>query len=290
MRKPLSVIVYLLFRLGVGSMRIIPMPVLYLLSDGTAWLLRDIVRYRRRIVDDNLLRCFPELSADGRRQLTRDFYSALADWFLEGIKGFTMSREALMARYRVVNPAILDQHLREGRSVLLAGSHLNNWEWGVLIYNQWFGHQVCGVYQVVSNPYIHRFLMRRRARFGMQLISARNAVQQIVSLPDPVAAMVLSDQSPVNMKYAIWTEFLGRRTPCLHGLEAMARKTGFPVYYYEVTRPARGYYETRLHLLTDDPASLPPDAITIRYMHLLEASIRRAPSRWLWSHRRWKRA
>lgn len=259
-----------------------------MLADGLCFFLFHVVKYRANVIEDNLTRCFPSLGNAEIRSLRYQFTRHLSDLFLEGLKGFSMDKNELKKRYRVKNPEILEANYKLRQSILFAGSHYNNWEWGVLIYNQWLTHQVSGIYQVVKNPYIHQYLMKRRARWGMNLISARNAIPSIIENEDIHAVMILSDQSPSNMNRAIWTEFLGRKTPCLHGLEVMAKKTNFPVFYYEVKKIKRGFYETSIELLIENPSLEKSEEITKKYMRRLEQTILQEPLHWLWSHRRWK--
>ena len=57
------------------------------------------------------------------------------------------------------------------------------------------------------------------------------------------------------------------------------------VYNYKVKR---GYYRTELSLITTTPKQLETGKLTALYVHFLEDCIRKTPSNYLWSHRRWK--
>ncbi len=287
--RPIAFIIYLAFRLLVGFFAMIPFRLIYVISDGFRFVLQYVLRYRFKVITDNLERVFPDYSSRQIADLRSEFYKALTDWFLEGLKGFTMSEGSLKERYQMTPSADMEDLHKQGQSVLFAGSHYNNWEWGVLIFNRIVPHQICGIYQVVSNPFIHEYLMKIRARFGMKLISAQGAVASITGMEGVNAVMTLSDQSPVNMDYAIWLNFLGTKTPFLHGLEAMAKKTGYPVVYYEVIQPKRGYYQVNARLLVSNPKETASGEITRLYAEALETTIKKNPARWLWSHRRWKR-
>ena len=50
----------------------------------------------------------------------------------------------------------------------------------------------------------------------------------------------------------------------------------------------RGYYHFSANLLTENGSSFSPEALTIMYRDALEEIIRKDPSNYLWSHRRWK--
>ena len=100
--------------------------------------------------------------------------------------------------------------------------------------------------------------------------------------------IMASDQSPSNIKKAIWVKFLGRDTAFLQGPEVYAKKHDLPVVFVDIQRVKRGYYELEMKLITENPLELPEGEITQRYASMLEEAIRNKPENWLWSHRRWK--
>lgn len=67
------------------------------------------------------------------------------------------------------------------------------------------------------------------------------------------------------------------------------KKLDMDVYYLDVRQVKRGCYEAEFVLITDRPKQEPEFAITERYTRMLEQTIIKAPSLWLWSHNRWKR-
>ena len=71
----------------------IPLRRLYHLSDFLAWVVRDVVRYRREVVDHNLQIAFPELTKKERRKIAKDFYSYFCDLILEAPRMMTWSED-----------------------------------------------------------------------------------------------------------------------------------------------------------------------------------------------------
>ena len=61
------------------------------------------------------------------------------------------------------------------------------------------------------------------------------------------------------------------------------------VFYGDVRRIKRGYYECEMKLMTEKPKEMDENEITKVYFRMLEETIRRDPANWLWSHNRWKR-
>ena len=286
-----SFLEYLFFRLGVLLFAHLPFGALYLLSDGAAFLLYRVLRYRKKVVEENLLRCFPEKSPEERRLIRKRFYAHLADILLEGLKGLYISKDEVLKRYRFVNPELVNRYFREGRHVFAMPAHYGNWEWGVLSFALQVDHDVIGVYKPIHNPRVEAFMARRRTRFGLQLAPFYTTRQLMENPPArPSLFIMMSDQSPSSHKKAQWVTFFNQETACLHGADYYSRKLHCPVLFMDVQRVGRGYYEITFSLLFDDPATTPEGAVTQAYMSRLEAVIRDRPEDWLWSHRRWKRS
>jgi KDO2-lipid IV(A) lauroyltransferase len=279
---------YLFFLLWVGFLWLLPWKILYLLSDTIALLLQKGIKYRSSVIKENLEKCQlgENLQLDS---IESAFYKTLVKNLLETIKGYTTRPDLLKKRYQVSNPEILDPYFEKNQSVLLVSSHYNNWEWGIQTFNASFKHQIYGIYQYVSNPFIHQFLMKTRTRGGMKLIAYDQAIKQITQLPAPGAVMILADQSPSNIDKSVWSLFLGRKTPFVHSLEALRVKAPYPMFYYEVKYIVDGQYEVEILPLSLNPSAETPGNITRKYAAMLEQTIRKAPAYWLWSHKRWKR-
>jgi Kdo2-lipid IVA lauroyltransferase/acyltransferase len=239
-RNLVKYIGYLWLVLIVNAFALLPFKFLYLLSDFFFLLLFYVLGYRQKVIRDNLKRCFPSMSAIELHSMNRKFTRHLCDLLLEGIKGWSLKESELRKRYVVTNPEILETSLSQGKSLILAGSHYNNWEWGVVLFNRLFPIPVVGVYQPISNPYINRYLMKKRAVYGMGLIPAKNAVKEILQRKHPYAYMLLNDQSPSKGARPVWLDFFGQKTACLPGFALIAIHGNMPVYYYEVEKQERG--------------------------------------------------
>lgn len=269
---------------------LIPFFILYPLSDLVSFVLYSVVGYRKNVVRDNLERSFPHLNKKSLRRLEKLSYKNLSDVLLEGIKGFTMTRGQIRRRHFVVNPEILDTYKAAGRTIITLPSHYGNWEWGSLSPGLFINDfKIVAFYKPLTNPYADRFVRKNRSRTGTMLASIYKTNATFDSLKNELSAYIMaSDQSPSNSKNAVWVNFLGRETAFLHGPEKYATRYNFPVFFVDIQRVKRGYYQLELVLLTDNPAELEPGEITRRYAGKLEEAILRKPENWLWSHRRWK--
>ena len=77
---------YHVLKFSLGALARLPLPVLYLLSDFLFVLIYHVVRYRRRLVDENLSVCFPAKDEAWRKATGRRFYRNFADYIVETLK------------------------------------------------------------------------------------------------------------------------------------------------------------------------------------------------------------
>lgn len=280
---------YLLLRLLTILLRWMPFRVLYWLSDGLAFLLYRVVGYRKKVVFSNLKRVFPEKPDTELKDIARRFYRNLTDVSLETIKSFTSPISEISRRARVINPELIRAELAAGKSVLLAGSHVGNWEYPPLVLPQALDNNMTGVYKKLSNKASDRYTRQARARGGIQPVPMEEVLGDIRKKQHiPTVYMLISDQSPGTRKRAQWLPFFHTETAFLPGPDVISRMFRFPVYSYEIRRVARGFYEIEFYPLCLNPEQTAETDITREYVKRLEAEIRRTPENWLWSHKRWK--
>ena len=78
---------------------LLPLRVLYLLSECFYGLAFYIVKYRKKVVMNNLLIAFPEKTEKERIKIAKKFYRNFIDMFLETIKMLSVSDRQLTKRF-----------------------------------------------------------------------------------------------------------------------------------------------------------------------------------------------
>lgn len=282
---------YIAFRFAVLLCAIMPFAVLYKLSNGMAWIINHVFKYRKRVVYNNISQAFPELSARELRQIIAQTYINFTDIFLESLKGFSMSPAAISKRYHFNNTQLLEEYFKTGQSLIGVAGHLANWEWAARCIDRSLSHQVVGIVKPINNPLIQKYVKQNRG--GEKVItefvkSTRTAFEKHKEKTS--IYILIADQSPVNMKTAVWVDFMGRKTPFLHGPATFAKKYNYPIVYMPIKRLARGKYAVDLSIMTSDPIAHSLADITQQFASQMESAIRSHPEQWLWTHRRWKRA
>ena len=94
----MSKVGYGIVKLWVGFMSIHPYWLLYLKSDFYYLLVYHVVRYRRKVVRQNLVRSFPEKDAKAIKTIEKHFYRNLCDLFVEAPKMLRTGPEGFRKR------------------------------------------------------------------------------------------------------------------------------------------------------------------------------------------------
>lgn len=283
-------IVYVGFRAAVFMVSLMPFRLLYLLSDLTFHILYTVLGYRKSVVLTNLKNSFPEKTETEIVEIARKFYRYLTDLFFESLKGMSLSQTELEKRHKYINPEIVNAYLGDNKSILGVTAHYGNWEWGAFSGATRFNGKMVAFYKPIANKIIDRYMVKHRARFNCHLASIGETYYTFRHYRNSgVTYFMVADQSPSNLRRSYWFNFLNQDTAFIHGPEDYSRLYDLPVFFIEIQRIKRGYYEIFFTLLTDAPATLPPGEVTRLYARKLEAVIKEEPAYWLWSHRRWKR-
>ncbi len=266
---------------------VIPLNILYFLSDSIFGFLYYVLKYRRNVVFNNLQNSFPNKSRSELVQIEKGFYRHFCDIFIESVKILTISKTQIKKRFKVKNPEIMQGFFDNGQSVIMYGAHLGNWEWMASLPLH-IPHEFLSFYQEQSNKYFDELMLLSRQRFHTKCIESKSGYKALVNHSNEnilTLTYMIGDQSPAINSTKHWTAFLNQDTAFLIGAARLAKKCNQVLVYPRMVGIKRGYYEFEFIVIeTEDEAS----AMIDNYAKLLEENIVAQPTQWLWSHRRWK--
>jgi len=268
----------------------LPFPFIYLLSDMFTFLVVYVVPYRRKIIFQNISRAFPEKSAVEVKKIQRKFYRHLADVMLEVFKLPGIKMGELKKRMVLTNPELLHDLEKQGRSVVLAGGHVANWEWLGNRVKAETNHQGVALYKQVQSSFYNDYMMKIRSLYKeILLVEHDKTSRALIRLKNQkVLLLVLADQRPPAHELKHWLTFFGRETPVLLGVEKIAQAFDFDVLYFDICRIKRGYYQATFIPLKTGDKNTDELELTRDYFRQIERSVRNQPESYLWSHNRWK--
>lgn len=278
------------------AMAHLPLGVLYVLSDIAAVVLHRVVRYRLGVVRHNLATSFPEKSKQELRRIESRFYHNFTDNFIETLKLLHISDKEMSGRMDFAGTEIIDDLMARGRSIVVYFGHFFNWEWAPSIslhtrLNQSDGIVFAQIYRPLRSATFDALMLAIRSRFGSESIDKKTALRRLLMLRKSDTMSItgfMSDQHPSHGDPGYITTLMGHPTAIITGTETLARKLDMSVIYWDMEKVSRGHYRITTRLIAENPNDLPEGEITSMYSKMLETTIKRDPSIWLWSHKRWK--
>jgi KDO2-lipid IV(A) lauroyltransferase len=233
---------------------------------------------------------FPSKSDKEIKLIRKRFFKHFTDVFIESIKSFSISKEEMQKRYHYKNPEVVNQVAKEGRSIILLGSHYANWEWlmsSPIVLNI----EIFGAYTKLENKYFEKAIKKNRTKYGVIGFKTSEFIKYMLANVQNKRQglyILLSDQSPQIEKTYYWKEFLGVKVPIHTGAEMLAKKFDCAVINYSCRKIKRGYYEIDFETITTTPKEFDDYQIMDTYLEITEKLIRKEPAYYLWSHKRFK--
>lgn len=286
----MQLLVFLLVYPIIWLFSILPLKVLYKISDFFYYVIYYLIGYRKEVVKNNLKIAFPKKSNQEIIEIQKKFYRHFIDIFIEMLKSFTISEKNLKKRYVFKNIEVLQSIVNNKQSVILMGSHYANWEW-IFILNTYVNCLGVAAYNRIENKYFDKVIRKSRGRFGTALLTTGRLINFLEeNKKKHITAIygLLSDQSPMISKTRYWREFFGVKVPVHTGAEFLAKQNDFAVVMIKTKKIKRGFYETEFKVLTKNPKNYKDYEITDMFLDNVEMQIKEKPEFYMWSHRRFK--
>lgn len=279
-----KVIVFFLYALSL-----LPMSVLYLFSDILFYFLYYVIKYRKKVVFENLQNSFPDKKHEELKAIEKEYFSYLADLIFEIIKMISASPAFLKSRYTFSNTELIEKYESKNQSYLFGVGHYGNWEWSTVVTPLVVKAQTLIIYKPLNNDFFNDFFTKTREKSGTKMIKMKTAMREIIKHKNELTVTVFAaDQTPARREVREYVNFLNQPTPIFLGIEKIAKSTNYPVIFCDITRVKRGFYNCDFKLICDNPAETAEMEITHKHAEILENRINLEPAYWLWSHKRWK--
>lgn len=273
------------------SLSYLPLFILYLISDFLYLIMCYVIKYRKKVIEKNLLHAFPEKSPAERNRIKRRFYRNFTDSLAETLKLLTISEKDLTKRIKIENLDLVLDKIDRGELVIGLTAHFFNWEAHLLGIQTHVQKRCEVVYQKVNNPFFEKLMQGLRGRFGGKLIERKKFQRHFLrERNNPRLIVLAADQRPEQTEIRYWATFMNRKAAFYEGAEKLAKKFNHTVIFSYVSKPKRGHYTFTYTLLAAPPYDEPEHSITDKFILHTEKNIRQDPALYLWSHNRWKKA
>jgi Kdo2-lipid IVA lauroyltransferase/acyltransferase len=267
---------------------LLPLRVLYLLSDCIYGLIFYVFKYRKKIVKANLRLAFPEKSEQEILVIAKKFYKNFIDSLIETIKLFSKG-SSFIKKHCIGDLSICDDLFAKGKSFQLHACHQFNWEYINHYFSMTIPQTTLGVYMPLSNKALERIFLNMRQRYNTVMLPATNMKNKFNEWREkPHMLVLVADQNPGSREGSYWFKFFNKLTPFIIGPEKYAREKGQPVVFAKSIKLKRGYYKVEFELICEDASTLPEGELTRKFVNFITKVIKDQPENWLWSHKRFK--
>lgn len=275
-----------------GAARIIPRfprRMLVGLANGLGWIGSRVDRRDRRVALANLDLAFGDtLTKKKKREIVTQVFQVFT---LTALDYFWFSRDtqARIDRYVAVDDSVLPW-IGKGPLVGVT-AHFGNWE-VIGQVSVLRGSALSSVAKPIKNPRVDAIINRLRQNSGQHIIPREGALKGMLRvLRDHGTVGLLLDQDTRVSDGGVFVDFFGVPVPIAGAAAGLAQKMKVPIFMAYCRNEGDGTYRcyTRESLTPAELEGLSVDEITAKITGFLEAEIRRNPSQWLWTYKRWKR-
>lgn len=268
---------------------LLPLPVLYCISDLIYFILYYLAGYRKKVVEKNLQIAFPEKTETERKKIMKAFYHQFCDAFAEIIKLLSWNKAEIQRRM-TGDASTINHYAGQTQSIQLVLGHFFNWELANLAIAADIKIPFLGVYAPLKNKTMDRLVRTFRTKCGTILIPANNFKNQFVQYAKSQYLLgLVADQNPRKLENAWWMNFFGKPVPIVKGPSKSSIARNTILVYIDFYKIRRGYYKYELEIITTSPADYTEEELARLIIRKIETSVRNRPFNYLWTHRRWKR-
>jgi KDO2-lipid IV(A) lauroyltransferase len=296
-------LVYLIARVVICIIQLLPFETACLLARGLAWLAYRVNKRHRLAADENLRYAYSEqMSAAERDRTIRAVYLHYCTLLIELIH---LTRRLHVTTWKqhaeLVGGQRLLSAMLSGRPVLVVTGHFGNWELAGYVLGL-VGFKTYAIARTLDNPYVDDLLRSLRERTGQKILAKSGEYEDILgALARGGILATLADQDAG--KRGLYVDFFNRPASTHKAVALLALEYNVIMLVVGVPKlenvligdhwagsPAR--YRITLAEVIDaaeyqDRADA-VKALTQRYTSALESVIRLAPEQYFWLHRRWK--
>jgi KDO2-lipid IV(A) lauroyltransferase len=286
MKKLMYLLSYAILRATCFVLTLLPLNFSYGLAKFLGNFAYHILRLRRRVVMDNLHTAFAREMPEAQiKEIAAESYRQIGMSFVELLVAPKLQEQI----QHILEPkhfSLIQRSLHEGKGLITVSGHLGNWELqgaaAATAMSQPF--TVAAVQQ--SNPFINRFITRRRNDMGMQVAGTKEAMKLLLrALRNKQAIGLVADQNAG--RNAVFVDFFGKSAATHPGPAQLALKFGAPMLVGAAIRTGPGQFKIlsqQVEINADDTV----ETLTQRHVKILEGFIRQHPEQYFWLHRRWK--
>lgn len=241
---------------------------------------------RRRVATINLRLCFPQQSEAERALLIRRNFRAFARSFIERGILWWSSAERIKKLVRVAGL----EHFQaaQGNPIILLTAHFVALDVG----GAWLSMHMnyVDIYTNQKNAYLNDLVLRKRARFGQQLLYSRQqGLRPVIKAMRAGHPLCYFMDQDLSTKDALFIPFFGVQAATITTLPRLVTTTGAKIVPCIIrVLPEYQGYEVRFYPGWENYPTGDAVADTRRVNEFIEQRVLEMPEQYFWLHKRFK--
>jgi Kdo2-lipid IVA lauroyltransferase/acyltransferase len=247
-------------------------------------------RHRRAL--KNLEKAMPEKTQAEREAIALGMWDNLGRVMAETFQLDRLLKDP--SRFEFENPALISRYRDKTGPLVIAAPHMGNWEVGILPLHA-INARPAGVYRIVENPYVDRWLRNKRSILYPGGLFATKSDEGLATIMRVAAHLRAGGALGMLADLVDWkgiqVPFFGHMMWATIAPAWLARRAGTRLC---VGRCIRVGKESRFKITFKEikvPRTDKPDedirVMTAAIQKEFEAWIREHPEQWMWSNKRW---
>lgn len=293
MNPLLSVLIRLVLAPAGLLVTLLPRGLEVALGRGFGRFLLAVDFKRRRIAEENLRLCFPELPAARRARILVENYEHYGCLALELMHMFSPV-PGHFARYAKRNSVLDDFEVFErltarGKGTIAVTGHFANWEMMAAGGQAGINTMVTG--KKVKPEWLNDIVVNTRAESNVRTASGKRILPELLRWikAGNTSAFIMDQYAAPPSGVPI--KFFGALVDTQGVVGLVAQRTGAPIFIVFTRRDERGVIHLEFQEAALDEETLAdPLKVTQALASMIEAWLRKNPTQWLWVHRRFKNA
>lgn len=247
--------------------------------------------FKRRVVEENIQRCFPGMDARERERLASRNFEHYGVLFFEFLHFFTPGRSHF-PRYvsrvgRLEGRENWERAHAKGKGVIFFSAHLGCWEMGGAAAA--LSNIAATIVTTVLTPrWLHEKITACRSSAGMAAAFHPGSMPTVLRALRRGEAVAFMNDQYAHPPMGLPVLFFGERVDTLAVVGPLAKRTGAAVVPLCTVRGADGVTTARMEPELDMSGAADAEAATQLIAAHVERWIRAQPEQWLWMHRRFK--
>lgn len=279
--------------LVVGALRLVaalPWSAVQRLGATIGWLLWKLPNRSREVVRINQARCFPELSAAEREDLLRRTLRDIGKTFAESACAWIWPAQKSLALVKEVEGLeVLEAALASGKGVVGITSHLGNWE----VLNHFYCNQCKPIifYRPPKQKAVDELLQQQRVQMGNRVApSTKEGILSVIKEVRRGGAVGIPADPEPSEGSGIFVPFFAVQaltSKFVPGMLAGHKAVG--VFLHAIRLEDGSGFKVILEAAPEAMYSKDPEVGVAAMSQMIESYVRRWPSQYMWSMKRFKK-